>query len=349
MLRVTYTPPPAASAPGPGPIPLTHHEILTLVGPFSRRERHVDLAATDRPGRRIAFRAIDHAEVPGERPALREDLALENPAPGELRLVRTLTDGAGLAATLEIAGSDAEVLLAEIERVPIERQFPVRAGIGIARSYRIEPRPSPAPERPPYWEPVLLRAQARIAGTLLTVNAKTGRGLPADIELRAERDRHLKVPQDLLAVLGWDWRPLRAFGKNWRGSVRLPKQGSARTAAAEARVSEAVAHLERTLARPPAEFHARYRGARWVVTGRRALPLTVGVGLLAASPLVGLLSLSEGSLLRMLIFHAPPIMLVGLFTLREMPVIEVPPLPRQLIAPGWIDGEAAVAAVAQTG
>ena len=46
--------------------PLTHHEILRLIEPFTRRGRHVDLSATDRIERRIVFKPVVHG---GEMPA----------------------------------------------------------------------------------------------------------------------------------------------------------------------------------------------------------------------------------------------------------------------------------------
>jgi hypothetical protein len=69
---------------------------------------------------------------------------------------------------------------------------------------------------------------------------------------------------------------------------------------------------------------------------QRALPLIIALGVIAATPAVRLLPMSEGSLLQMLIFHAPPLMLVGFFMLRELPRIEIPPLPRNLKHTGWL-------------
>jgi hypothetical protein len=39
----------------------------------------------------------------------------------------------------------------------------------------------------------------------------------------------------------------------------------------------------------------------------------------------------------MLMFNAPPLLLIVLFCLPEMPRIEFPPLPRRLRAPSWRD------------
>jgi len=350
MVRVVYTPPnPSPTSPeGPGPIPLTHHEILGLVGPFTRRDRHVDLAVSDRRHRSLTFKPIFHADLPDAGATLKEVLLLENPEPERFRLVRTLTDPAGLAATLEVEGSDPAVLLEQVEGVEPQRQFPVRAGVPIARSYRIEARTAGEDDSTvPHWQVILRKAEAEIEGVRLTVNAKTGRGMPADLELRAAHERELNVPQDLLAVLGWDWRPMREIGKGWRGSVRLPKHEPARTAAAETKINRTVEHLARTFRRAPADFHTRWQSARWRVTFRRAIPLLTGLAILAATPLIKVFSLENESLVRMLIFHAPPLMLVGMFMLKEMPVIEVPPLPRPLIKRTWIKGDDSAATPAR--
>ena len=70
--------------------PMSHHEILGLVEPYTRRGRHVDLAASDRLERRLAFQPVEHAGQVGETSALRENLVLENPWPGMHRLTRLL-------------------------------------------------------------------------------------------------------------------------------------------------------------------------------------------------------------------------------------------------------------------
>ena len=63
--------------------PLTHHDILGLIEPFSRRERHVDLAASDRAERLLRFKPIDRDG------GARETLQLDVFATQGFRLTRT--------------------------------------------------------------------------------------------------------------------------------------------------------------------------------------------------------------------------------------------------------------------
>ena len=53
------------------------------------------------------------------------------------------------------------------------------------------------------------------------------------------------------------------------------------------------------------------------------------------------LHLSENSGLRMLILNSPPILMIIFFCLREIPVVEIPPLPRRSAAAAWRDGQTA--------
>ena len=62
----------------------------------------------------------------------------------------------------------------------------------------------------------------------------------------------------------------------------------------------------------------------------------MGLGLLGATPLIQLLSIESTSLVWMFIFHAPVLLAIGILAMRELPVIEIPPLPRPLIGHAWI-------------
>jgi hypothetical protein len=339
MVRIKRVSAPSAqSSEHQGPIPLTHHAILELVAPFTRQGRALDLAASERAQRRLRFKPIHHSDQPLPGQALTETLVLECPQAAPFRLQRRVENANGLCSTLEIEGDDAGLLLEQIEAVAVGQQVVVAEGIPIARSYQLT-WVDATEQHPAHWQRKLVRAEAWVAGVVLTCNAKTGRKMPADLELHAEQDQRLRVPADLFAVLGWEWRPMRELGKRWRGSVRISAVEPARTGDIERKLSQAVTHLARTLRSHPGDFHSQWQAARWRVTFQRAIPMLTGLALLAVTPLVQLLSLDNASLARMFIFHAPPMLLMGIFMMRELPVIEIPPVPRRLIGGDWIIDE----------
>ena len=307
--------------------PLSHHEILGLVEPFTRCGRAVDLAASDRLARRLAFRPIERDAADDGLPALRETLTLENPEPGVFRLVRSLAllDGpaAGLSARLQAEGAEPGELLARIDAVPPRRQFDLAPGHASALSHRLDGAAL-----------TLLQARARLDGLALTLTLPTLRGSLAEIELTATAGETITLPEDLLAVLGWHWTRLERRSDGWRCQLRL-RGGAARSADAERKLARTLDHLSLTLAEPPARFHQRRVLARWGVCARRAIPLAVCFGLIGAAAAVPRLTLSDDSVMRMLILNAPPLLLIGFFCLREIPRIEIPPLPRRPSAPGW--------------
>ena len=112
--------------------PLTHHQIIGLVEPFTRRGRHVDLAASNRLERWLVFKPVEHEA------GLRETLKLENAYDGYFRLTRRLHRDNGLEASLVAEGADAGELLRRIEAVPPQRQFSSGAGFETALSFRLD-------------------------------------------------------------------------------------------------------------------------------------------------------------------------------------------------------------------
>ncbi|MBP7667316.1 MAG: hypothetical protein KA774_10750, partial [Burkholderiaceae bacterium] len=94
--------------------PLTHHQILALVAPFSRAGWQVDLAASQRLERRLAFRPVQHPAADGAHPPLSETLWLHAPEGEPFTLRRVLTASDGLEAELEASGGDAGALLARL-------------------------------------------------------------------------------------------------------------------------------------------------------------------------------------------------------------------------------------------
>jgi hypothetical protein len=145
----------------------------------------------------------------------------------------------------------------------------------------------------------------------------------------------LNLPEDLLAVLGWDWGTLHRSGEGWKGSLAVSRRESGRSRQAETQFERTVAHLARTLEETPAQFHYRLRAARWSVALRRSVPLLACLGIIAAASSVSRLGLAQNSPIRMLIFNAPPLLLMLVFCLREVPRLEIPPLPRASKVPTW--------------
>jgi len=311
--------------------PLTHHEILTLAEPFSRGGRQVDLAATDRPERRLVFKARELAAAPPLGEPLREELVLENPRSDLYRLTRTLTTPAGLAATLRVEGQGPQGLVEGLERIDPQGQFEVRHGVMVARSYRLAVAAhegAPAPR-------VLAQVVADLGGVVMTFDAMTGPGWPVEIRLVPAADRAFDPPEDLLAVLGWSWRSIKRFTQGWRADLRVAKREPARTPDCERKLVLTLDHLVRVLGAPPARFHARFRRARWVFVGRRVAGMLAVLGALAAGPLILWVDPQSDSVLRMLAFNSPNFLLFAWFLMRDIPSIRPPRIPASLPATAW--------------
>lgn len=325
-------PPPEQS----GPVPLTHHEILRLCEPFARAGWRVDLAASDRPARRLCFVPVP-LPAQAEHPALLQTLVLEAGRGWHLLQRRLAMPGSSLQALAQAEGADPAALLQALQALPPARQWQHSAGHWLALQHRLElptARTEPAP--PPPW--LLSGASVQLAGLALQWQVPRTPGMPAELLLQAAPGAAAppaELPQDLLAVLGLPYSRLTRSSTGWRASVQLRGRGPARTDDALRKLLAAVEHLAAVLAAPPQAYHARHAAARWRASARRGVPLLGCLLLIAASLAVPLLELGPGSVWRMLIFNAPPLLLLWLFTLRELPRIELPPLPRPLPANAW--------------
>lgn len=308
--------------------PLTHHQILRVVEPFTRRGRRVDLGASDRVARRLVFQEQTR---PGSGPNgedLREYLLLEEPVPGSYRLTRTLRLPTALDATLVARGEDPRALLERIEAVAAQRHFAAGPGYELAQSFEC----AAADGRDAL---VFTSGRASVQGLVLEVFAASVHGVRADVQVSAAGGGPLTLPEDILAVLGWAWSPLGQDRASWKGSLKVSGREPVRSRRAESRLEQAALHLAGVLAAPPSVYHERHRAARWVVSLRRALPLLGCIGLIAAAAAVPSLHLAQNSGLRMLIFNAPPLLMMLFFCLREIPRIELPRIPRRLGVAVW--------------
>ena len=317
--------------------PLTHHDILALVEPFTRAGRHVDLTASDRLARRLVFKPTNHAGHSGSAPegsGLHEGLQLESFGTGTCRLTRTLTHPSGLQATLEVMGPEPAALLAVVNATPPLQLFQSGTGFVVARSYATQTG-SGAPAQGQAAPPLALRkGVVQLDGLRLVMTVSTVRGVSADITLaETSADEHA-LPQDLLAVLGWDWARLIHNKPGWSSKMRLRGNSARRTRSAEAALDLAAAHLARTLAEPPGHFHERHVAARRGVVLRRAIPLLTPVLLLIAVLTLPRFDF-QASPLWVLLYHVPTVFILLSFRLQELPQFEIPPWPRRSGAATW--------------
>jgi hypothetical protein len=312
--------------------PLTHHEILELVAPFTRRGRHVDLGASDRLERRLRFRPVDLAAGPQATPALIETLELESLPTGTQRLRRILAHPCGLRADAECLGEQPAALLAMLEALDPQQQFRAGPGYVIARSYTLGAG-SGSPSV------LLRRGVVQLAGLQLTLTLPAVRGVAAELTLTpapgpAPGER-LDLPEDLLAVLGWNWTRLVRSGEGWKTKLRLRGSTTRRSTQAEDALERAATHLARTLEEPPAAFHDRARAARYRVWFRRAIPLLTLVALIGVVASMAHFGLGRQSGMWILFFQLPTALIALSFCLQELPQYEIPPWPRRARQAHW--------------
>lgn len=307
--------------------PLTHHAILELSEPFVRRGWRVDLAASDRIERRLVFRPT----APAGADATAVSLQLEDGERSAFRLTRTAQRPDAPVATLQAEGAHPDELLARIERVDPAQQFVVVDAVVFGLDQRVESAGADTSA------PALLMARAHLAfdALSLTLTMPRVKGFPAEVEIRPAQGRGAELPDDLLAVLGWDWTRLVRHGDTWRGSLHLRGCGEALSRRGMAQLPLLARHLARTLAEPPARFHERQARARWIVAARSAVPLLTLALLIVAAIAVPYLEIEKDSVLRMLIFNSPPLLLALGVSLREIPRFELPRRPRPSRAAAW--------------
>lgn len=306
-------------------VPLTHHQVLALAEPFLRHGYAIDPSASARERRKTVFRRSPSSEQAATA-LVREVLVLETHEGGSHRLVRTVEQD-GLPATVRVSGRDPPELLSAITALEPERQFLQEADAVIALSYDLDG------ER----RRILARAQLRAPRVELNLSIAAVRGVAAEATLVPRGAKQIQVPEDLLAVLGWDWSPLAPSRQGWQGRLRLrgsPEQRGLRAIGELVRVAR---HLQQVLSHTPGDFHDLYRRARWVVVARRLIPwLTVLSLAIAVAALPRLVSEPQPATL-MLIFHVPTVLIALSFCLQERAKFELPPLPRRTPSMDWFE------------
>jgi hypothetical protein len=305
--------------------PLTHHEIVALIEPFSRRGYQADLAASQRLDRRLVFRPREHhcASIPSQ---IVETLELASRGTASFRIERRLAAAAGPTVEIIADGADPGELLERVLSVDPSRPFAAGPGYCVGFSGQVA-----APD----GALALREAIVDVDGWRLTVEADPVRGMPADVSLIRTVADGAKVPDDLLAVLGSDWGLLRPTGKGWAGTLRVAGRGARRDGRTHARVLDAARHLADTFSRHADRFHEDHRRSRWRVALRRLGPLAAATALILIGAACTRLDIASDATLRVLLMSSPPVLMILFFSLREVPRLELPPLPRATNAGQW--------------
>ncbi len=339
------------------PPPLTHHQILGLLEPFTRSGRQLDLAASDRLARTLQFKPVGHA-ADGNAPALTDTLQLQCHASGNHRLTRVLTltltlpqgqnqaqgmtQAIGLQttlqttlqATLQAMGTDLARVLAQVDAVPLARHWDAGPGWCAAKSFEVvASAATPAAGALPALS--FVGGQVQLDGLLFGLRVMDVKNVAGDITLRPAPGERPALPEDLLAVIGWNWARLVPRSDGWTSKLRLRGKGPARCRAAERALGQAARHLAQVLAAPPAHYHPQQRWARWGVVLRRGIPSLTALGLVAGALMLPRFAGQELSGVWMALHYVPIAVLALSFTLQELPRFELPPLPRRLRAAQW--------------
>jgi hypothetical protein len=330
--------------------PLTHHDILGLIEPFTRRGRELDLAASDRIARRLVFKTV---AIDGDATTsvLTDTLHIECLEDAHFALERTITHPQAMPARLHIEGQGLDQLMADIDAIDAHILFRFGPGYSLTNSYQLtapnarRDGTKTAAEVQPTMR--LTRAQLRVGELAVAMKMPAVKGYAAELELTSVTA--INLPDDLLAVLGRDWACLSCNRSGWRGTLEVRGNEPGRSQHAASQLEAAGAHLALTLAQPPAQFHQRLKLARWRVAGRRSVPVLFLAGLMGAAMAVPHLGIAQDSALWMLIFNSPPLLLVFGLWLREIPSFSLPRPPKRLTAASWWPGQQEQSASAQPG
>ncbi len=181
----------------------------------------------------------------------------------------------------------------------------------------------------------MTQGEARVGALTLMVTAAKARGGAASVKLIPRPGAPAELPEDLLAVLGWDWGPLQKRRSEWVAELRVGGRPADQAQRLESRLETTVVHLAATFAHPPAHFHDTLLSARWAAACRRAMPMLLWLGLLAGAFGLSFVRIAPDSIIRMFAWTTPYLLLVAVFSIQPRPRLEIPPLPRRPRATSW--------------
>ncbi len=164
---------------------------------------------------------------------------------------------------------------------------------------------------------------------------RPSKGIPGDITLLAAAGQALELPEDLLAVQGWDWARLIKRSADWNSKLRLRGGLARRSRTARAALDRVAAHLQQVFEATPDDFHERFYWHRWGVVFRRAIPSLTIVFLVVGALLLPRFTDPGNTGLWLALQYVPIAALALSFTLQELPQFEIPPLPRRARTGRW--------------
>lgn len=146
------------------------------------------------------------------------------------------------------------------------------------------------------------------------------------------------VPDDLLALLGAQWRPLIWQGGYWKTVLRQLGTEPGRSSLAREHGISAMMHLAAVKKTGPTEYHRLFAPARQRAWLRRLRPLMLLMAILATAPAFWAATKFTGFTLHPMAMGLTPLLLMGvvMMTSREFPIMELPAFPRALSARRWV-------------
>ena len=164
--------------------------------------------------------------------------------------------------------------------------------------------------------------------------ARRGCSVAGDITLTPAHGSRFDLPENLLAVQGWDWARLRNR-EGWTSKLRLRGNALRRSRTAEVALERAARHLVQKFAEIPARFHERHELARRGVVFRRGIPSLTAL-LMISGALAMVFFADRSNAAPLLLLHYAPIALLAIgFRLQELPQFEFPPWSRRARAERW--------------
>jgi hypothetical protein len=276
-------------------------------------------------------------------PELRETVLLDKLGSDSFRLTRELLLANGLKASLDIFGSEPEVLLNQMDSVPHPQHFRAGEGFLVVRDYAIR-QPARAATVDPLTTPIsLTEAVVQVAGLTLRLRLPATPGISANLELVERDNATLTLPEDLLAVLGWNWSRLVRQATGWHARLRIRGRNPQRTRRAEQALERVAAHLARTMRDAPAQFHDRHLLARWRVTLRRAIPILTPICTFIGVLVMPVFEFREHPGMWIVLSQIPTALIALSFTTQDLARFEIPPWPRRSQATHWQTDQAIAA------